>query len=507
MLLSTAMALVLGQGMPFQGLVHESSLFLQKDPVNNVVAYPIATAQGKNFAIVKYSRSAIVELLSLDSTPPKLVSQFGKPGDSGYNFWTKANQDGTFWLAFRFTQATPSGVKPYRVRAILYGAEGQPKFDKELEGDCTGAMVADTDAAGNLYVGTLSQKIGGKQWAAKLGLDGEVKWAKELEVKPFYAIRTMTAASDVGVFFLASSLPGAQTADADRGIQVWRLNRETGQASEWVSKLPKLNELGSSSTAWKNLVYAATSNTDGTTSFLAIGANALNIAANTPVARETVNNVWSMVAHPKRGVFVGSDDASGKPIVSLFSYGGKRHWSQPAAPNVPKGAVTSLILDSYGDAYAAGSMNSGMFLTKLARSNGGGDFSQLVSSGVWDRTFVLPLAVNSLTGEVLAGNFGRVNRFAQCPVLSEKVIDMIEGETVVQTAIQGDRYVTGGEVVVVVKPKKGTLKIDKDGKFSYTPKKGFHGFDGFTYRVNKTSVSSYSGAVSFRIAAAPKGKG
>ncbi|MFO0903076.1 MAG: Ig-like domain-containing protein [Pirellulales bacterium] len=55
--------------------------------------------------------------------------------------------------------------------------------------------------------------------------------------------------------------------------------------------------------------------------------------------------------------------------------------------------------------------------------------------------------------------------------------------------------------VLVTGPQNGTLTLNADGSFSYTPNADFHGVDGFSYRVNDGSLDSNVANVTIEVAA------
>ena len=56
----------------------------------------------------------------------------------------------------------------------------------------------------------------------------------------------------------------------------------------------------------------------------------------------------------------------------------------------------------------------------------------------------------------------------------------------------------------VTVPRSGTLFIDPNGRFTYTPRAGFAGTDTFTYRVNDGRLNSAAATVTVRVAGAPR---
>jgi hypothetical protein len=52
-----------------------------------------------------------------------------------------------------------------------------------------------------------------------------------------------------------------------------------------------------------------------------------------------------------------------------------------------------------------------------------------------------------------------------------------------KTVVTNDTYPTGSTFGKVTDPKKGTVTVNTDGTFTYTPNPGFTGIDTFTYRV------------------------
>ena len=56
----------------------------------------------------------------------------------------------------------------------------------------------------------------------------------------------------------------------------------------------------------------------------------------------------------------------------------------------------------------------------------------------------------------------------------------------------------------VTAPRSGTLFIDPNGRFTYTPRAGFAGTDTFTYRVNDGRLNSPAATVTLRVADAPR---
>lgn len=506
MVFASYAALLLGQGMPFRGMVHDGTTFIQKDPLDNLSTYPVATTDGHNFVVSLGRRVPKLELLALDKDQPKLVSRFGKSSHAYRRAAVHANADGTFWVVAEEQKIIESGgMGENHPFAVLFDSSGKLKFQKTLDMNCSKAMLTETDKDGGLVIlGVDLKKLAHR--AAKLDTKGKIAWDIPVEVKRGYNARSIVFGEFSQTFFFSAPDTPSSLSPEDRGLSCVKLD-SNGKSRERFTPIADLRDLYSTATAGKGVVYTAGWNAKGNPVFLALSGNAQTISTSYEVPRDKIGLVTTMSAHPTRGVFVGGQDGEQKPVISLFNYGGKRAWTQPASFGDLKGRVTKIAIDRFNDVYASGSTETGIFVTKIARSSGGGEeYRQLVTFGWMNSQGTAPMAVNSDTGEVLATSFGRVARFSQSPLLYTKVMDVIEGETLSRNVLEGDRYTVGGEVVIVVPPKNGTLKLNKDGKFTYTPKKGFVGADAFTYRVNKQSVSSFSGGVSIRIAAAPKNK-
>ena len=93
----------------------------------------------------------------------------------------------------------------------------------------------------------------------------------------------------------------------------------------------------------------------------------------------------------------------------------------------------------------------------------------------------------------------------QVPEAGAKSYGVSPGQTLTVAASNGVMTnVTGlagvsAAVSVVTPPEHGTLTLNADGSFSYTPASGYTGTDSFTYRVNANSLLSQTATVTIAV--------
>jgi VCBS repeat-containing protein len=83
------------------------------------------------------------------------------------------------------------------------------------------------------------------------------------------------------------------------------------------------------------------------------------------------------------------------------------------------------------------------------------------------------------------------------PVLPDGVLNLNAASGVLanDSDVDGDSL----DVTLVTGPAHGTLLIDADGAFQYTPDTGYEGSDSFTYQVNDGTVDSLVASVTLNV--------
>ncbi|MFG1342654.1 tandem-95 repeat protein, partial [Xanthobacter autotrophicus] len=100
-----------------------------------------------------------------------------------------------------------------------------------------------------------------------------------------------------------------------------------------------------------------------------------------------------------------------------------------------------------------------------------------------------------------------VNPVNDVPVAADDAYTVLEGATLAiaagESLLANDRDVEGDALsaVLVSGPAHGTLALNSDGSFTYTPEAGFNGADSFSYKTNDGSVDSTAAAVALIVAA------
>lgn len=94
------------------------------------------------------------------------------------------------------------------------------------------------------------------------------------------------------------------------------------------------------------------------------------------------------------------------------------------------------------------------------------------------------------------------------PVANDDSYDVNEGDSLVITTggiLANDTDADGDELtaIQVTGPEHGTLTLNEDGTFTYTPNAGYTGTDTFTYKVNDGNVDSNIATVTITIAEVP----
>ena len=70
-----------------------------------------------------------------------------------------------------------------------------------------------------------------------------------------------------------------------------------------------------------------------------------------------------------------------------------------------------------------------------------------------------------------------------------------EGVLINDSDVEGDTL----SAVLVTGPSKGTLTLNEDGSFTYTPNANVNGSDSFTYKANDGALDSSAATVSITI--------
>jgi large repetitive protein len=92
------------------------------------------------------------------------------------------------------------------------------------------------------------------------------------------------------------------------------------------------------------------------------------------------------------------------------------------------------------------------------------------------------------------------------PAANDDPVLVQEGAPITGNVLDNDRDAEGNPLTIVgnTTPQNGTLLLNPDGSFTYTPNPGFTGTDGFTYEVSDGDGGRSSATVTFTVNAAPE---
>lgn len=158
-----------------------------------------------------------------------------------------------------------------------------------------------------------------------------------------------------------------------------------------------------------------------------------------------------------------------------------------------------LEIGPQSDIYVLGSMvnatNQG-FLSLRANTNASFRWERWVpGAGTVSYAFKAG-CLNPISGQVLLTHHEAAMNRMVIYALSQPGIGQSDNYTITRnTTLNGtsvfnnDTYAKDGTAVEVQSPSHGTLSLNNDGTFTYTPGVGYVGIDNFTYKITKAGVS------------------
>lgn len=158
-----------------------------------------------------------------------------------------------------------------------------------------------------------------------------------------------------------------------------------------------------------------------------------------------------------------------------------------------------LEIGPRSDVYVAGSMvnpaNSGFLATKL---NSSGTYlweSYVPGSGTLDYEY-RSAAFNPVTGQMLMAHHDAANSRMVLYAIRQPATATADSYLIARnstlngtTVFANDFYAYDGIAVPVQQPSHGTLSMNDNGTFVYTPDVGYTGIDNFSYKITKSGVS------------------
>lgn len=503
MLIPALITMAMAQGSPFRGMVHDNTILLQKDPFDITQAFPVSGSEGRNFVATINGRGQENNLNLAEIDRDGKIRPLMKLSKSGFRHFeaqTLREADGDFWIVAQVSQKQNGGF-PDRLPLLVHVSGDGKLLSQNLISGAPGFQKAILNTKGNLYL--TSQLPGQEIHLTKVTPDGKAEWTKPALDSKEARFKSVTSIAD-GSLILFGEKWVASTKIAS--IYMARMDAQNGLAASSYSSPENLGPVSTVSTANGSIAYTAAGISGGSSQFFVCSTKSLSITKRIPLMDGKIGVVGAMFAHPKRGVYVGfnlQEGPSREASLVRMSYGGTLHEVIDATYRGAGAQSTSFHMDRYEDVYVAGTTNVGAFQTKVGRPTGI-IYQQLFQFGEIGSRRPVAFTVNDETGELFLANYGRLAKYSQSPLLYSKTYE-IDEDTVVKdkSCLEMDRYTKFGEVVLVSKPSKGTVKLSADGKYTYTPKKGYVGVDGFSYRVNRGNVTSYYGAVVFKVLAKP----
>ena len=157
--------------------------------------------------------------------------------------------------------------------------------------------------------------------------------------------------------------------------------------------------------------------------------------------------------------------------------------------------LTVTVVDQVSHGTLALNANGSFTYTPDANYHGTDTFTYKANDGTDDSE----LATVTIT----------VNSVNDVPVSADDSYDIEVGGTLTVAAEAGvlandtDADEESLTAVVVTQPAHGTLALDSDGSFTYTPDAGYYGDDTFTYKANDGTADSPSATVTINVNAVP----
>ncbi|WP_213879329.1 Ig-like domain-containing protein [Pseudomonas sp. dw_358] len=203
---------------------------------------------------------------------------------------------------------------------------------------------------------------------------------------------------------------------------------------------------------------------DGGLASAVVSLNVNDAPTTTPIGTQTANDATAVSINAASHF----SDANGDPLTYSVS-------GLPAGLTI--NASTGLITGTLGRSASVGGPNSdGVYTITVSASDGhGGSISQLFALNVSNP---LPVAANA--------SFATT---ANTPVSGVLVASDVDGDALTFSASQG--------------PLHGTVALNANGTFTYTPTTGYHGADTYTYQVRDADGGITTAVVTFAVNDAP----
>jgi hypothetical protein len=234
---------------------------------------------------------------------------------------------------------------------------------------------------------------------------------------------------------------------------------------------------------------------------------------NTPVWEDTFGATNADIVgntakfDPSGNAFVCTDTTIGGTVTKLdtFKYDstGHRKWQatfkglSTAADQIGPGG---MVLDKYGDVYLSGcSYYSSAFpkAAYLVKYNSAGTQMFTLYHGIANEDEVPTMATIDANSDVYAAGYTHGNtagyatlvlRWTQAPICNNDAYSVAHGSSLIVIApglMGNDTFTTGATVAVHTAPAHGTVAMNANGTFKYTPTSGYIGTDTFQYTAQK----------------------
>lgn len=204
---------------------------------------------------------------------------------------------------------------------------------------------------------------------------------------------------------------------------------------------------------------------------------------NVPTRAAVGTRIWTGIAATKRGGFVSWFDTGEGEAVQEITRDNLRN---PLFFAVDSGTTLAVDLGDQIQAASAGGSRTLHRFPSLAQQALPGPATEIDVDNKDQVVLAVNNAILKLRQRVLAAN----DAFAR-PVVNGKIDVPASG------FLQNDGGVVGAAVELFQAPTKGTVVIQPNGSFSYTPGQTFVGADTFIYRLTKDGFSS-NGTVTVR---------
>ncbi|HZH98962.1 MAG TPA: Ig-like domain-containing protein, partial [Fimbriimonadaceae bacterium] len=194
-----------------------------------------------------------------------------------------------------------------------------------------------------------------------------------------------------------------------------------------------------------------------------------------------------------------------------YDSAGARAWARPLTyVGEREDRVRSLTLDQYGRLYAFAEMSpdEGLpptsYLVAYSPSGVSEIFQPQNRSTDKPRSLAMAIAVSTEGNIFTARNnypSGDIilDKYIQAPICADDSFDLLDNSTLIRDVFANDRFTDGAVAVLVSGPSHGTVELNTNGTFTYTPPTDFAGTTSFTYYGRREGIRSPTQTVALNV--------